>query len=400
MGLAILQLYRNAFGGLSKAAWMLALTMLINRSGSMVLPFLGVYLSDALNFSLSQTGWIMTLYGLGSIGGAFLGGWLTDKIGHFLVQFLSLFIGGLVLFVLAGITVFETLAVGIFVFSLIIESLRPANASSVSYYARPENVTRAFSLNRMALNLGFSIGPAAAGLLAGISYVWLFYADGVTCISAAILFFLYFKNKPGSKAAPVHTDHPIKGKSPYKDVPYVWFVVLSSIFAILFFQLIFTLPIYYREVYMMPEWKIGLLLGLNGMVVFLLEMVIVYKVGQRLALWKLVSLGMLLLGLSFSILNFGYGLPLLLIAMILLSLSEILVMPFLATVVVQRSGLENRGAYMGLYTVSSSAGFVLAPLIGTQIIDRLGFNELWWVVGFFSILVSAGFYLSLRGMKN
>ena len=85
------------------------------------------------------------------------------------------------------------------ILSVITESLKPANASSVSIYAKPENVTRAFSLNRMALNLGFSIGPAIGGILAAISFSWLFIADGITNILAGLLFFFYFRNRQGFK---------------------------------------------------------------------------------------------------------------------------------------------------------------------------------------------------------
>lgn len=192
----IIQLYKNAFSGLSRPAWMLGLVMLINRSGTMVLPFLGIYLTSALGFNLEQTGIILSCFGIGSMAGSFLGGWLTDKFGHFYVQFLSLVIGGIIFILLANEGYYQ-MAVGVLVLSTIAESFRPANTSSVSFYAKPENVSRAFSLNRMAINLGFSIGPAVGGLLAAISFKLLFVADGITCIAAALFFFIYFRNIKG-----------------------------------------------------------------------------------------------------------------------------------------------------------------------------------------------------------
>ena len=115
---SVITLYKNAFGGLSPAAWMLALVILINRSGTMVIPFLSVYLTSSLGFSLVETGWIMSMFGLGAIGGSFLGGWLTDKIGPFKVQLISLLGGGLMFLALSQVTSFYPLAGFIFFVSL------------------------------------------------------------------------------------------------------------------------------------------------------------------------------------------------------------------------------------------------------------------------------------------
>ena len=193
----LIQLYKDAFGGLSRPAWVLSAVMLINRSGTMVLPFLSIYLTSSLDFDLKQAGVIIACFGMGSMAGSFLGGWLTDKFGHFPIQVLSLFVGGIMFMVLAAIEGYWHLAIGIFLLSTVSESFRPANASSVSFYAKSENVSRAFSLNRMAINLGFSIGPAIGGLLAAISFKFLFLADGLTCMAAAVFFYLYFRNIKG-----------------------------------------------------------------------------------------------------------------------------------------------------------------------------------------------------------
>lgn len=199
---SVINLYKNAYGGLSTASWVLALIIFINRSGTMVIPFLSIYLTSSLNFTLVQSGWVMGAFGLGAVCGSFLGGWLTDKIGNFKVQILSLIAGGVMFLILGQIKDFYPLTIFIFCVSLISEMLRPANQLSIASYAKPENVTRAFSLNRMAINLGFSVGPALGGLLAALSYDLLFIADGITCISAGLVFFFYFRNKETHNPVP------------------------------------------------------------------------------------------------------------------------------------------------------------------------------------------------------
>lgn len=397
----ILQLYRNAFGGLSRPAWMLAFIMFINRSGAMVIPFLSLYLTEELGFSLGETGIVLSMFGLGAMGGAFIGGQLTDRVGHFWVQVLSLIIGGTLFFFLIGLRQFHEFALGIFVLSLVTECLRPANASSVAYYAKPQNVTRAFSLNRMALNLGFSIGPALGGLLAGISYRWLFIADGTTCIAAGIFFYFYFRSRQGYKPVKLEQQQSLPAtRSPYKDVPFIVFALLCGCFSIIFFQFLSTLPLYYRQVYSLSEGSIGTLLAFNGAVVFLLEMLVVYLLGERASKALLIVSGMLLLGLSFILLNLVAHVSILYAAMLLLSLAEILAMPFMATITVQRSNERNRGAYMGLYTIAFSGAHAIAPFLGTSIIAKYSFSVLWWATGLASLFVAAGLYLVVQLMER
>ncbi|WP_207435308.1 MFS transporter [Sabulibacter ruber] len=399
----ILSLYSNAFGGLSKEAWLLAVVMFINRSGAMVVPFLSVYLTEAMGFSLKQVGILLSLFGAGSMCGTFLGGWLTDKIGHFRVQFFSLVLGGSWFFVMLFLKRFELFAGGIFLLSLLTECLRPANASSVSSYARPENVTRAFSLNRMAINLGFSIGPALGGVLATVSYEFLFMADGLTCLTAGAVFFFYFRHKQGHTPAPAAAAEATASlpaaRSPYRDGLFVLFSILCCCFAVAFFQFFSTMPLYYRRVYHLSELQIGALLASNGLMVFLLEMIIVYLIGDKHALWKMIVAGLLLLAAAFVLLNLAHGFVVLVFSVLLMSLSEILAMPFMSTLTVQRSGPHNRGSYMALYSLSYSAAHIIGPYVGTTVIDNFGFDTLWWGGSALSVVAAVGFYVVVRRLS-
>ncbi len=181
-------LYIDSYRGLSTPAWMLALVMLINRTGAMVLPFMAIYMRNHLHFSLEQAGIVLSCFGLGSLLGNIAGGWLTDKLGSFKVQCLSLFLAAPLYIVIGKLYTVEALSAGIFTLTFIADLFRPANSAAITSYAKPENLTRAFSLNRMAINLGFSFGPFLGGLLAAISYDLLFWGNAIGCLMAAILF--------------------------------------------------------------------------------------------------------------------------------------------------------------------------------------------------------------------
>ncbi|WAC39729.1 MFS transporter [Pedobacter sp. SL55] len=392
--------YFKVYEGLSTPAWMLALVMLVNRSGAMVVPFLGVYMVKHLGFTLENAGVLLSCFGIGSVVGSSLGGWLTDKFGHFKVQMFSL-TGIVPLFLLLPkLTTMPTLAAGILALSMVSDILRPANSVSLAYYSKPENVVRSFTLNRMALNLGFSIGPALGGFLAAISYDLLFYGNAFAATLAAIIFFVYFRNREGNTKEKTSTEEmAIAYKSPYKDMPFLVFTFLSILFAICFFQLLSTLPLYYREVYHLSEKNIGVILAYSGVVVFSLEMLIVHIAERRTTAANAIIVGVVCCGLAFASLLITHGIWLLYVSMFILCVSEMLAMPFMATVTLQRSNAKNRGAYMGLNSLSLSAGLIFAPYLGTKIAANYGFNVLWTGTGLLMLLTGVGFYFLMKRMR-
>ena len=212
---ASFQLYKNAYSGLSKQMWWLAFVVFINRSGTMVIAFLTVYLTYK-GYSLAQAGYVMGAFGLGSFIGGYLGGRLTDKYGHFYVQVFSLLLNGILFIVLGQMHTIWQIAICIFILSSLGEAFRPANSAAIAAYSNDVNRTRGYSLNRLAINLGWAVGPAIGGILAYTSYSLLFWADGITCILASILLFVVL---PPSKNVVVKTHHEkaLLTTSAYKD---------------------------------------------------------------------------------------------------------------------------------------------------------------------------------------
>lgn len=365
----------------------------------MVLPFLGIYMTNALGFTFKETGTVLACYGVGAAIGSVLGGWLTDKAGHFKTQAMSLFLTVPVFFILPLLKTPALLAGGVFVLSVIADTFRPANSVSVSYYAKPENITKAFSLNRMAINLGFSIGPALGGVLSLISYNWLFYGNAVMACVAGCVFYFYFNGRKGNAKVTVkHNTTPVKPKSPYNDRVFIVFNVLCSLYAICFFQLLSTLPLFYKTEHKLEEEAIGLILGFSGFVVFALEMLMVHIAERKLTPLQVIVLGTVLCGVSFAMLNLTGGLLVLYGAMFVLCLSEILVMPFIATVTIRRSTEANRGAYMGFSSLAYALAHIVSPYIGTRIAGNFGFESLWYSTALATVLIATGFYFVMRKM--
>jgi predicted MFS family arabinose efflux permease len=370
--------YINTFRGLSNEVWWLALITLINRAGTMVIPFLSLYLTKSLNFSLSDVGWIMTAFGLGSVIGSWLGGKLTDKIGFYKVMVFSLFISGLFFILLQFLTSFTSFWIGIFLVMLVSDMFRPAMFVALNSYSKPENKTRTVTLIRLAINLGFSAGPAIGGIIIiTMSYGGLFWIDGITCMLAALVLLKVLHPKKAKTLDNLKIENP---QSAYQDKVFLLFLGAMVLFGIVFLQYFSTMPLYYKDAHYLSELEIGLLLGLNGFLIFVFEMPLIkWLENSRFTKSGLMLTGALLTGLSFLVLNMTSWAGVLIIGMLLMTFGEMIAFPFSNAFAMERAKKGNPGEYMALYSISFSIAHIFGHNAGLQLVDALGFDKTWYL---------------------
>jgi MFS family permease len=388
--------YRKAYTGLSSPIWLLSVVLLINRSGTMVIPFMTMYLTQYMHFSIAEAGLAMACFGVGAVLGAYMGGRLADKFGFSRVQFWTLFLMGAGFMLLGQMRTLPQIYVCIFLLSLVGEGFRPANAAAVAYYSDASNRTRSYSLNRLAANLGWSVGPAIGGILASHSYHLLFWVDGASCMAAAI--FLRTVLPEVKHAAVVKTaSHSHAGSSAYRDITYLWFVLFVMINALVFFQMMSIVPVYLKKVVHMQEWAIGLTLALNGIIISLVEMVLVYRLeGKRSNLYY-ITRGVLFVSLGYWVLALMppvVGVAVLYVLFI--TIGEMLGMPFMNSFWISRSKDHNRGQYAALYMMAYSVANIVSPSLGAYVAEHQGFSVWWGISGGISLLAVGGFYLLQR----
>jgi predicted MFS family arabinose efflux permease len=388
-----LSLYQNAYSGLSRNTWLLSTVLLINRSGTMVVPFMTIYLTrPAMGYSLGQAGAVVGFFGLGSICGGWIGGRLTDKIGFHRVQVFTLAGGGLLFVLLGQLRSYPLICCCAFVLNLVNDAFRPANSTAIAAYSKEENRTRSYSLNRLAINLGWALGGTIGGILASVNIHLLFWVDGGTNLLAALLlrFFLGHSTEPAETRPEKKAD--VEVRSPYRDKIYLGFIACTIVYAACFFQVFSVLPVFYKRVFHMPEYMIGLLMTMNGLLIACFEMVLVFKMEGRRENLFYVFYGSCLLGLTYFLLNIlpGYAYTAY-FCMFLMTAGEILSMSFLNSFWISRTEAANRGRYAGLYTIAWSTAQVIGPAGGAEIAQHAGFRFLWWIVGGVCILAAFGF---------
>jgi len=393
--------YINSFRGLSREIWWLALITLINRAGTMVIPFLSLYLTQDLGFSLEKVGIIMTCFGIGSFIGSWVGGKLTDIFGYYKVMLISLLLTGLLFIWIQVLSSFIGVCLGILILMSVADAFRPAALVALSAYSKQENKTRSITLIRLAINLGFSAGPALGGLvIASIGYFGLFWIDGITCVLAGIL--LLFVLHPKKAREIDITQKAENPKSAFQDRPYMLFIAALVLFGFIFMQYFSTVPLYYNEVRSLSEFEIGLLLAMNGFIIFAFEMPLIkYMETRPFSKITHMILGFGLVILSFIILNIGTWVGMLVVGMILMTLGEMIAFPFSNAFAMDRSRKGKQGEYMALYSIAFSVAHIFGHNSGMLSISYLGFETTWYgaaIIGILGIMLLLGLKRMMRLM--
>jgi predicted MFS family arabinose efflux permease len=389
----ILHSYRVSFSGLSRETWLLSIVVLINRCGYMAVPFMSMYMTQSLNRSISDAGLIITLFGVGSVLGAMAGGYLTDVWGFRPVQIISLIVSGIFFVLFSLVTNFTGLCVLIVFLSFFVEAFKPANNTAIAFYSAPENLTRSYALNRLAMNIGFGFGTSTGGILAAINYHLLFWVDGVVYIIAGLLIIILLPKGIKTIDKPLTSKSGNPGGSPWRDPFFVRFLIMVSIYMICFVLLFRLAPVYWKEEMHLGESMIGILLGTNGLIIALFEMVMIQHLANRWPDSHYIIAGTVFCGLAFLALIIPGVLPVILAAaaVVLFTTGEMLALPYISTLVVSRATEFNRGKYSAAYSVSQAVAQIVGPAAGGFIAARYGYDTLWLALVFLSIACALGF---------
>lgn len=394
---ALIRSYRDAFSGLPRQVWVLASCLFVNRIGMMVLPFLGLYLTEERGYAIDTAGKLVGMYGVGSILGVSLGGHLADRFGPRRVQLTSLVVNGILLVALGYVR--STLLIGatIAASSLAADTFRPANGAAISAVVGPEKRARSFSLMSFAVSLGLTVGLPLGGWLAELDYLWLFWIDGGTALlAAAVLYTLGERTPP-----PAHEElaRARATASPWSDGPFVAFALLVCLTAIVLFQFFGALPLFLKRDLAFSEWDVGLALALNSILILLFEMQLVRRVESRSPL-PIVAIGSATICLGYALNSFASGWIGVLFSIGVWSLGEMFFFPLTAAFASHRAPPGATGRYMALFQLGLALPLALAPYVGTELYDKGGPALLWPACGAVGLLVLAGHFALARATRT
>jgi predicted MFS family arabinose efflux permease len=380
--------YLNSYKGLSREIWLLGLVNLINRCGTMVIPYMMLYLTTQLHTSISRAGIVMGLFGAGAIIGSFIGGRLTDKSGFYRIQISTLLLGGVMFITLSFLKSYFAICICTFILGAFNEAFRPANSTAMATYSTPKTRIRSFTLMRLSFNLGWAFGAAMGGFIAQHSYHLLFWIDGFTNILAAGMLLLLLPYKKPVKLD-FSGDKVPEQKSVWHDKTFLAFVAISILYFSCFVQLFTNLPVFFNKIIHLNENRIGFLSAWNGVLIVIIEMTVIYWLERNWSKQKAVVIGVSLHVFAYLLL-FLFDVNFLgaFMMMTLLTMSEIFAFSVLVNFWMQRTDETNRGQYAGIWTMTWAFSQSIGPLIAAYVADHHGFKVLWLGIAIVSAIAA------------
>jgi MFS family permease len=374
---------KNPWRGLNtlpRNMWTIFFTTLINRTGTMVLPFLTLYLTTKEGLSAGNAGLVIAFYGAGALVTAPLSGKLSDRFGALSLMKISLIGSGIVLFIYSLVNNFYLILLLTSLLAVISESFRPANLSIISQIVPPHQRRLAFALNRLAINLGMSIGPVIGGFLTLINFSLIFYIDAFTSISAGI-FLIYAKwekekveeNETGTE---IDTIGEIIHSHVFKDKRFIYFLISILPIPVVYFQHLGAFPLFLVHDLGLAASTYGLAFAINTVMIIFIEV----PLNNFILNWnerKSLALGALLTAVGFGAMAFARDLTFIIVTIIIWTFGEMIFFPVGASHVSRLSPEKKRGEYMGYYQMMFSIAFLFGPWIGTVVFEYLGASILW-----------------------
>ncbi len=372
--------------GLPRAFVWLFVGTLVNRLGTFVTPFLAIYLTEEAHLSLERASLIVGLVGVGSLFAGPVGGALADGAGR-RITLVGATLAGAATMLALGFARGETLiAAAALALGFAGDLFRPALNAIVADVVPEALRPRAYGLLHWAVNVGFAIGPVAAGLLAARSYTYLFVGDAATTLACGLLVAAAIpETRPQRRAGAARPSL----LTPYRDRAFGAFIFFVLLLALTFFQGFVALPVHMRQ-HGLSQRTYGLLLGLNGLIIVLFQPLLTSLVAsvrrERVAVWSAVlnGVGWAMNGVAgSSVASYAVGI-------VIWTIGEILSAPLFPAIVADLSPPDLRASYQGAFQITFGAAAALAPVLGGLVMSRYGSDVLWAACGAASLVAAAG----------
>jgi MFS family permease len=383
--------------------WNLVVITFIDRiGGALIFPFFALYLTSKFGVGMTDVGVLFATFSISSFAGSAVGGALTDRFGRKGIIIFGLFASSMSALAMGFANSFQAFfALALFV-GILADVSGPAHQAMVADILPEDKRADGYGILRVAFNLSVTIGPAIGGLLAAKSYLALFITDAAISLLTVVLVALFIpetkpKAHPGVPEPTVASSFAGYGKV-IRDTAFMLFLgaVLLQVFT--YMNMNTTLGVYLRNEHGTSEWHYGMLLSLNAAMVVLMQFPITRRITKYPPM-LMMAFGTLLYALGFGMYGFVFGYPMFMLAMIIITVGEMIVAPVSQALVASFAPEDMRGRYMAISGFSWGIPFAVGPYLAGLIIDGPNPNYLWYVAGFIGLLSTLGF-LSLHRMRK
>jgi MFS family permease len=392
---------RQATVGYPRQFWLLFWGMLISAAGgSMIWPFLTIYMRQRLDIPLTMVTLLFTLNSAAGLATTAVAGPVADRFGRKGVMVLSLAANGATMLAMSSAGTLRPWVVLMAISGAFSPLFRVGSNSMVADLIEPERRASAYAFLRMSNNLGVAIGPSVGGFVTAASYALAFYiAAGASAAFTLLVLFFVAETVPQKQAT---FDQP-KTDGDYgqvlRDRPFLAFCGVYSLAVMTHVLLMVLLPVYAKENFGVPENQYGFIMATNAAMVVLFQYATT-RITERYHHLPVLAVGSLFLALGTGSVALGWNFPTFLTSMVILTIGEMIVIPTSTALTANLAPPTMRGRYMSIYGLTWGIGFGIGPVIGGFLNDNLAPVAIWYGGLAMGLSATLGFVLLARALRT
>lgn len=372
--------------------------------GALIFPFLSLYVTQRFNVGMIEVGKLYAIFSIASLFGNILGGALTDKFGRRSMLIFGLIASAgtaLLMGFVNRINVFYGVAAMVGIFA---DSAGPAQQAMVADLLPEAKRAEGFGILRVVSNLAVTIGPAIGGILAARSFLSLFIIDAcASIITAGIVFLTLPETKPEIKHGEPHPSlaQTLVGyKDVFRDRLYMVYLLVATLMILVYMQMNTTLSVYLRDSHHISTQQFGYIISLNAAMVVLFQFGITRRL-KKIAPMLIMAAGTILYAIGFAMYGFTSTYPLFLLAMVIITIGEMLVSPTGQALVSQLAPEDKRGRYMAVFGFSWLIPSSVGPLAAGWVMDTQDPRWVWYACGILGLVAALGYlFLHLQSHER
>jgi MFS family permease len=344
---------------------------------TMIEPFLPVFLNRELSISVGAISFLYFASGILGTFSVFVIGWLVDRYGRRLIYLFGSSAHIVVPAALTRVNAFGQVLPLMSISGVMGPAEGTCQTTIIADQVEQNKRNTAYGISRIIGNAAWIVAPILGGLLLAwqLEYGQLFI---VSATVALVGFVLYILLVPESRRTELEKPSlPRIGILKDRDLLVL---CVASLFSMLFYSQFYSLlPIFASQVRGLNQLEVGSLFSISGVTVVALQLPTsswLEKVPKKTG----YVLGVVIMGIGITGLALAPTFHWLLVAVIIMTIGENMFFPLASALVTEIAPEEERGMYVGAFSLFLSVGGNLSPLLGGAIWQVTGNAFLPWLL--------------------
>ncbi len=386
----LLQPYKN----LPMSVYVIFFASIINNLGNFVTPFLTLFLTYSIGMNVEVVGIIVAVNSFVGLLASAHGGKLIDVIGRKKIFIIFRTTSAIAILLCAFTRNPFILTVLLILSNFLGGYSLPVYSTIITDITEGEQRNTAFSLQYMALNIGFSVGPLLAAFLYNNFLTWLFLGDCITTFISVILVGIFIPETMPDKQEISSLKHNELEKAEegtliqalFKRPTLLLFSFIIIIYFIVFSQFNFGLSLQIGEIFEKKSAPIfGSLMTVNAVMCSIIPMFLTALTGKVKASLS-IAIGGILYAVGFGMIFFIHSYASFVLSAMIWTMGEILIATSTNVYIADHTPASHRGRFNSIFPIIRKLGFMVGPLIAGVYVKYTSIRNLWLFIGGLSII--------------